>query len=161
MKKSALIMTFFAAFTAGSAVADTLGADAQPNSIPQAPALKIVFACGECNPNDSVEPLIQGAYLDAAKKAGLSVDETDKVTFTITDYRERSTMARIIGGVLAGSDKIEGKLSWRDTQADVSDTAISTLNGIEAVARNVGEDALRKIAQALPKPNDAANLIAQ
>lgn len=113
------------------------------------PALKVVPDCGACQIGESVRGALVGSYLDTAKKSGYTITEEQTAVLKISDYSERSAAGRAIFGVFAGTDNIKGTLSYEGQSFGVEDTARSAIFGIEAVARNVGEESLTKLAQAM------------
>lgn len=110
-----------------------------------APALELSFNCGECAPSEAVKDAIQQGYAEAMAKAGRAPNPQAKVTLNVVEYAERSSGARILFGVFAGKDKIRGTVMANGTEFEVEDTAVTTFNGIETVARNIGEAVFAKV----------------
>lgn len=133
--KSITIGTVLSIAVHGAAYADT-----------SLPKLEIVADCGECVINDNVRAEIEKAYVDQAQKGGLQINQKDKANLRITEYLERSSGARIMFGMLAGKDLIKASLSYKDAKHEVEDTARSALNGIGAVASEVGKQAYVKLS---------------
>lgn len=113
------------------------------------PALKVVIDCGTCQVGESIRGAVIGSYLDTAKKSGYAIDEAQSAEFKISDFSERSAAGRVIFGVFAGADNIKGTVSYDGKTFGVEDTARSAVFGIDAVAKNVGEESLMKLAQAM------------
>lgn len=114
--------------------------ETMPAGAPAIPMLDMKFNCGDCEQNTKIKALVEGSYLDRAELEKASVDETKKAELTVTHYRSRGK-ARFFIGALAGADNITGTVSCNGIDKQVSDTAISAVNGIESVARNVGKSA--------------------
>lgn len=138
-----------------NANADTLGQpqtptapviEFMPENAPAIPMLSMTFNCGECEQNAKIKALVEGAYLDQAELEKAKVDESKTAELTVTKYRSRGK-ARFFVGALAGADIITGTLDCNGEAKQVSDTAISAINGIESVARNVGKDAYKAVKE--------------
>lgn len=110
------------------------------------PMLNMQFNCGDCEQNTKIKALVEGAYLDQAELEKAQVDEANKTEFSVTKYRSRGK-ARFFVGALAGADNITGVVSCNGVEKTVSDTAVSAVNGIESVARNVGKDAYKAMRE--------------
>lgn len=108
------------------------------------PMLEMQFNCGSCEQDNKIKELVEGAYLDQADLEKATVDEVNKTVLNVTHFRSRGK-ARFFIGALAGADNISGSTSCNGVEHPVSDTAISAINGIESVARNVGKDAYKAI----------------
>ena len=133
-----------------NAFADNLGQPQVPtmpaiNFVPEGtiiPMLNLKFDCVNCVSDNKIKALVEGAYLDQAELEKAKVDDVNVATYTVTKYRKRGG-ARFFIGALAGADNITGTVECNGVKKEVSDTAISAVNGIEAVARNVGKDAYK------------------
>lgn len=109
------------------------------------PTLDVQYDCGDCQPTEKIKALIAGAYMDAADKQKRQLDEAlPPLPLTITSYRSRGK-ARLLLDILAGADHITGKLQCKDQSYEVSDIAITVINGIESVAENIGRLAYQKV----------------
>jgi hypothetical protein len=108
------------------------------------PMLEVKFDCGDCKQDRKIKLLIEGAYLDKANLEKAQIDELQPTYLNISKYRNRGK-ARFFVGALAGADNITSTIECNGLATEVSDTAISALNGIESVAENVGEDAYKII----------------
>lgn len=130
--------------------ADTLGQPQAPTSpvinfVPEGtviPMLNMKFDCGTCVSDNKIKALVEDAYLDQAELEKAKIDDINTATYTVSKYRKRGG-ARFFLGALAGADNITGTIECNGVKKEVSDTAISAVNGIEAVARNVGKDAYK------------------
>ena len=139
-----------AALSSFNAFAGGLGQSQAPttpviNFVPDGtiiPMLIMKFDCGNCISDNKIKALVEGAYMDQAELEKAKVDDVNTVTFTVSKYRKRGG-ARFFLGALAGADNITGTVECNGVKKEVSDTAISAVNGIEAVARNVGKDAYK------------------
>lgn len=154
MKRKALLITL-AIIPSLQAMADTFGAPAAQPAQEEAvvapdfplPTLKLVLDCGDCQMEEKIRALVEGAYLDGADKTQAKIDENlEPATYTVKSYRTRGK-ARYFIGALAGADYIKGTLSCEGQEIEVGDTAVSAINGIEAVAHNVGEEAFKKLVE--------------
>lgn len=110
------------------------------------PMLDMQFNCGTCEQNVKIKALVEGSYLDQAELEKATIDEAVKSTLSVTHYRSRGK-ARFFIGALAGADNITGTVSCNGVDKQVSDTAISAINGIESVARNVGKAAYKAMRE--------------
>lgn len=108
------------------------------------PMLEMQFNCGTCLQDNKIKALVEGAYLDQADLEKATIDETKTVAYKVSHFRSRGK-ARFFIGALAGADNISGSISCNGVEHPVSDTAVSAINGIESVARNVGKDAYKAI----------------
>ena len=108
------------------------------------PMLDMQFNCGTCEHDNKIKALVEGAYLDQAELEKASVNDANKTVLNVTHFRSRGK-ARFFIGALAGADNITGSISCNGVNQPVSDTAISAINGIESVARNVGKDAYKVV----------------
>jgi hypothetical protein len=108
------------------------------------PMLDMQFNCGTCEQDNKIKALVEGAYLDQLELEKATVDEVNKTVLNVTHFRSRGK-ARFFIGALAGVDNITGTVSCNGAEHAISDTAISAINGIESVARNVGKDAYRAV----------------
>ena len=108
------------------------------------PMLEMQFNCGSCEQDNKIKALVEGAYLDQADLEKATVNEVNKTVLNVTHFRSRGK-ARFFIGALAGADNISGSISCNGVEHPVSDTAISAINGIESVARNVGKDAYKAV----------------
>lgn len=110
------------------------------------PMLELQFNCGTCKQDNKIKALVEGAYLDQAELEKAGVDEANKSVMNVTHFRSRGK-ARFFIGLLAGTDNITGTVNCNGIDKPVSDTAISAINGIESVARNVGKAAYKVIRE--------------
>lgn len=117
--------------------------DAGKQTSRSTPSLKVDFKCGECKPRAEIAPAISKGYADAAAASDTKIDSTKTRTLVVTEYRERSDAARFLVGALAGPDKITASLDTPQGTKGISDSALTGINGIEDVARNVGEEAFK------------------
>lgn len=108
------------------------------------PMLEVKFECGECKEDRRIKLLIEGAYLDKADLEKAQIDEIEPTYLKISKYRNRGK-ARFFVGILAGADNITSTIECNGVTTEISDTAVSAVNGIESVAENVGEDAYKII----------------
>lgn len=108
------------------------------------PMLSLQFDCGSCEPDNKIKALVEGAYLDQVELEKATIDDGNKTVLNVTHFRSRGK-ARFFIGALAGADNITGTISCNGVEHPVSDTAISAINGIESVARNVGKDAYKVV----------------
>lgn len=108
------------------------------------PMLDMHFNCGDCEQNAKIKALVEGAYLDQAELEKAKVDDGQKTIYQVNHFRSRGK-ARFFVGMLAGADNITGTVSCNGVDKEISDTAIHAINGIEAVARNVGKAAYQAI----------------
>lgn len=156
MKNAILISAVLAAISM-PAIAEVMGASqAQPikPSIPDVvlppsatmPMLSMSFDCGDCKPDSKIKAIVEGTYLDFADKEKVTVDENATLAYHVDKFRTRGGL-RFLVGALAGADKISGNIECNGNIVEVSDIALSAVNGIESVARNVGESAYRAAKQ--------------
>jgi hypothetical protein len=110
------------------------------------PMLDMKFNCGTCEQNTKIKALVEGSYLDQAELEKATIDEAVKTTFNVTHYRSRGK-ARFFVGILAGADNIAGTVNCNGVDKQISDTAMSAVNGIESVARNVGVSAYKAMRE--------------
>ena len=108
------------------------------------PMLDMQFNCGTCEQDNKIKALVEGAYLDQLELEKATIDNVNKTVLNVTHFRSRGK-ARFFIGALAGADNISGSISCNGVEHPVSDTAISAINGIESVARNVGKDAYKAL----------------
>lgn len=108
------------------------------------PMLNMQFDCGDCQQDNKIKALVEGSYIDQAELEKATIDETKTIAYKVSHFRSRGK-ARFFIGALAGADNIAGTVSCNGDFHLVSDTAISAVNGIESVARNVGKDAYKAI----------------
>ncbi len=96
---------------------------------------------------DDVKSGLITAFKTQADKNGMPVTPNGvPVKITFEEYNARSTAARVLLGVLAGSDHIKARVEVAGNTYTVEDTARTTINGIGLVAENVGSDAANGIA---------------
>jgi hypothetical protein len=119
------------------------------------PMLDIVFDCGDCKPDPKMKALIYGSYIDEAELEKAAIDYKVLATLKITKFTSRGK-ARFFLGALAGRDHILGSLECNGKPIEISDTAISAVNGIESVALNVGKDAYRAALNCVLNPESKA-----
>jgi hypothetical protein len=108
------------------------------------PMLDMHFNCGTCEQDNKIKALVEGAYLDQLELEKATIDDVNKTVLNVTHFRSRGK-ARFFIGALAGADNITGSISCNGAEHAVIDTAISAINGIESVARNVGKDAYKAV----------------
>jgi hypothetical protein len=150
-KKTVLLISALFSF---NAFADNLGQPQVPtapviNFVPAGtviPMLNMKFDCGDCKVDNKIKALVEGSYLDQLELEKAKADDVNLVTYTVTKYRKRGG-ARFFLGALAGVDNITGSIECKGEKKEISDTAISAVNGIEAVARNVGKDAYKAMRE--------------
>jgi hypothetical protein len=91
-----------------------------------------------------------GGFHGEMAKIGVPVTPTGTpVILHVSEFKARSTAARIILGVLAGSDHIKGTVSVAGTEFEVADSGVTVVTGIGTVARDVGvqtADGIRRLA---------------
>jgi hypothetical protein len=119
------------------------------------PMLDIIFECSDCKPDPKMKALIYGAYVDQAELEKATIDYKTLSTLKITKFTSRGK-ARFFLGALAGRDHILGSLECHGRPVEVSDTAISAVNGIESVALNVGKDAYKSVLSCVLNPESQA-----
>jgi hypothetical protein len=151
--KSTKIALLITALLSANAIADTM-IGSQPTVkepvieyVPEGtvlPMLDMQFNCGTCKQDNKIKALVEGAYLDQAELEKAAIDDINKTVLNVTHFRSRGK-ARFFIGALAGADNITGTVSCDGVDNVVRDTAISAINGIESVARNVGKDAYKAI----------------
>lgn len=110
------------------------------------PMLSMSFDCGDCKPDSKIKALVEGTYLDFADKEKVTIDANVTLAYHVDKFRTRGGL-RFLVGALAGADKISGNIECNGNNVEVSDIALSAVNGIESVARNVGESAYRAAKQ--------------
>ena len=147
--------TLFSALLAMSVTHAFAAELSQPQTSPQVvidyvptgtvlPMLDMQFNCGDCEQNAKIKALVEGTYLDQAELEKAKVDDGQKTIYQVSHFRSRGK-ARFFVGMLAGADNIMGTVSCNGVDKQISDTAISAINGIEAVARNVGKYAYQAV----------------
>jgi hypothetical protein len=144
-----------------NAFADNLGQPQVPtasviNYVPDGtviPMLNMKFDCGDCKVDNKIKALVEGSYLDQLELEKAKADDVNLVTYTVTKYRKRGG-ARFFLGALAGADIITGTVECHGVKKEISDTAISAVNGIEAVARNVGKEAYQAMRECILSANN-------
>ena len=157
IRKTALVSAAVLALLAGCASTQPqMGANA-----PATGALKSSLAGGVALPtintnghemSDDVQKRLLAAFGEQATKTGVKVVPNGvPVTVTVDEYNARSTAARVMLGMLSGSDHIKAHVSVGDAKFDVEDTARTAVNGINDVAENV----------AVQLANGVANLAGQ
>ncbi|MGF6440235.1 DUF4410 domain-containing protein [Paraburkholderia youngii] len=143
IRKAALISAAVLELLAGCA-------STQPQMGTNAPApgaLKSTLAAGIALPtintngheiSDDVQKKFLAAFGEQATKDGVKVVPNGvPVTLTVEEYNARSTAARVMLGMLSGSDHIKAHVTVGDAKFDVEDTARTAVNGINDVAENV------------------------
>lgn len=156
MRKLSLSAIVFlaAAITSLNVLAVDLGQSqisVQPeiNHVPEGtiiPMLDMQFNCEDCEQDAKIKALVEGAYLDQAELEKAKVDETQTIIYMVSKYRSRGK-ARFFVGMLAGAENITGMVNCDGVDKPISDIAISAINGIESVARNVGKDAYQAVKE--------------
>jgi hypothetical protein len=119
------------------------------------PMIDIIFECADCKPDPKMKALIYGAYVDQAELEKAAIDYKVLATLKITKFTSRGK-ARFFLGALAGRDHILGSLECGGNHIEVSDTAVSAVNGIESVALSVGKDAYRAVLNCALNPESKA-----
>jgi hypothetical protein len=92
------------------------------------PMLDMQFNCGECKPDLKIKALVEGVYLDQAELEKAAVNNAETVKYNVTSFRNRGK-ARFFIGALAGIDTISGTVACNYVYEQVSDSAISAING--------------------------------
>jgi len=103
---------------------------------------------GSFNISDEAKKELLGAFHTEMTKIGIPVSATGApVIQRVSEFKTRPVAARILLGVLSGSDHIKGTVSVAGTGFDVSDTGVSVVGGLGVVARNVGTQTADGIGQ--------------
>ena len=98
--------------------------------------------------SDEAKKELLGAFHTEMTKIGVPVTPTGApVTLHVSEFKTRPVAARILPGVLSGSDHIKGTVSVAGTGFDVADTGVSVVGGLGVVARNVGTQTADGIGQ--------------
>lgn len=139
----ALTMVVALAGCATSAPTST-AAGAAPAAI-TVPSLKIVADCAPCQIRPAVPVLMVSGYNDAAAKAGARVSPDSVATVTVIGYSERSDTARLLVGAFAGKDEIRTAVQHQDKKFEVEDYYRNAWQGIDSLAKAVGEQIFAKI----------------
>ena len=105
----------------------------------EVPALAVSADCGSCSVKPSIPGLIVQGYNEAARKAGRSVSSTEEARLVIKAYTARSDSDRMLLGAMAGKDEIKAEVSYRGRTFAVEDYYRNAWQGIDSVARNIGE----------------------
>lgn len=160
---SAALSLFLAFAAALPAQAQTAPATAEPTTetstpvktetaapvqtLPMVPKLSISWACGECEKNEKVPPLIEAAYAAEAKKNGMAVSDADVAEVTITDIRQRPPGIRVAFGIFAGKDRLGLRIRYKDQEYTVSDYSANVMQGLNHLCESVGKQALESITK--------------
>lgn len=140
MKKSSYgttVLAVLAVIQAGCA--NTSAVSRQASAAVEVPALAVSADCGACSMKPSIPGLIVQGYNEAARKAGRSVSATEEARLIIKAYTARSDGDRMMLGALAGKDEIKAEVSYRGKTFAVEDYYRNAWQGIDSVARNIGE----------------------
>lgn len=113
----------------------------------QAPALKVLLDCGDCQVGATVHRYILEGYQAAAAKAGLKIDPAQQATLTIKSFRERDPGVRLMTGIFSGKDEIRAEVSWQGRTAVVEEYYRNAWLGIGSVAENIGQMAFEEISR--------------
>ncbi|CAD6560942.1 hypothetical protein ACFQ3P_34935 [Paraburkholderia sabiae] len=98
--------------------------------------------------SDEAKKELLGAFRTEMTKICIPVTPAGApVTLRVSEFKTRPVAARILLGVLSGSDHIAGTVSVAGTGFDVADTGISVVGGLGVVARNVGTQTADGIGQ--------------
>jgi hypothetical protein len=116
-------------------------------TLPMVPKLSISWACGECEKNEKVPPLIEAAYAAEAKKHAMAVSDTDVAEVTITDIRQRPPGIRVAFGIFAGKDRLGLRIRYKDQEYTVSDYSANVMQGLNHLCESVGKLALESISK--------------
>ena len=130
------------------AKAETAAASkAHQQALPTVPKLSITWACGDCEKNEKVPPLIEAAYAAEAKKNAMAVSETDVAEVTITDIRQRPPGIRVAFGIFAGKDRLGLRIRYKGQEYTVSDYSANVAQGLNHLCESVGKQALESISK--------------
>lgn len=126
------------------------GCASRPQGIPtqpaaQVPTLAVKLDCGACEVRPTVPPLIVEGYNAAAVQAGAVVTADRQATMTIKAYEARSDAGRLLAGALAGKEEIKAEISYQDKKYAVEDYYRNAWQGIESLAKKIGEMAFDKL----------------
>ena len=127
------------ATTATASTSAPAGAPAASAVVADVPTLKVVLDCGACEVKPNIAGLIVENYTQAAAKAGAKVAATNEATLTIKEYRARGDAARFLVGIFAGRDEIKAVITYQGKTFAVEDYYSNAWQGIESVAKNIGE----------------------
>lgn len=140
MKKSSYgtaVLAVLAVIQAGCA--NTSAVTQHTSAAVEVPTLVVSADCGSCSVKPSIPGLIVQGYSEAARKAGRSVSVTEEARLVIKAYTARSDSDRMMLGALAGKDEIKAEVSYRGKTFAVEDYYRNAWQGIDSVARNIGE----------------------
>lgn len=130
------------AFVAGCAT-NTPAPASKP--VAQVPTLTVKLDCGSCKVNPKVPSLLVDGYNAAASQAGAVVVADKQATVTIKSYAARNDAARFWGGALAGKDEIQAEVAYQDQKFAVEDYYRNAWQGIEPLAKKIGEMTFEKL----------------
>lgn len=114
-------------------------ATAQTSNGAVVPKLKISWDCGACTQNEKVIPLIEEAYVAEAKNNNLTVSDTDIADVAIIKIRQRPPGARVMFGVMAGKDRLEVRVRYKDKEHLVGDYSANIVTGLNYLSESVGK----------------------
>jgi hypothetical protein len=114
-----------------------------------APRLEVVIDCGACEVKDSVVGVIREGYANAAARAGAPQLSGGTATLTVKTYSQRGFGTRFLIGPLGilFADAIRAELVFEGRTVQVAESARVPFQGIEAVARRLGEKALESLRE--------------
>jgi hypothetical protein len=150
---SALLM-LMAGCVSSSQPADRTAERARASAVP---SLTVQVSCNECEVKEGLPELIRTAY--EARRTGLGAQTlADRATqapavLIIRSYAERGVVKRFLLGPagIVFSDAIEAELQIRGQRIMISESARVPFQGIDAVARRIGEKALDAVVDAQPR----------
>lgn len=119
--------------------ASTSSVSRSTSAAAEVPTLAVSADCGSCSVKPSIPGLIVQGYNEAARKAGRSVSATEEARLVIKSYTARSDSDRMLLGAMAGKDEIKAEVSYRGRTFAVEDYYRNAWQGIDSVARNIGE----------------------
>jgi hypothetical protein len=121
----------------------------KPSAVNDMPRLEVIIGCGDCEVMDGVALLIRSGYADALARSGAREMAGRTATLTIKTYSQRGVGTRFLVGPLGifFSDAMQAELVFDGRKMQVSESARVPFQGMETVARRLGEKALESLQQ--------------
>lgn len=116
----------------------------RPAAASEMPRLEVRIDCGGCEVRAEVPRLIRDGYVSALARAGARETDGRMAVLTIRAYTERGFGTRFLAGPLGVffRDAVDAELVVDGRTARVSESTRVPFQGIDAVARRIGEQAL-------------------
>jgi hypothetical protein len=115
----------------------------------QIPTLSVKWACGDCEQNEKVAPLIVSDYESQAAQKGYRVSDAETAEIVITQYRQRTPAMRVMLGVFAGKDKLATKILFRGKEYRADDYSANAFSGMNSLCESIAKMAFSQIAASL------------